>query len=368
MKILLCGGKTGGHVYPAVAVAEQVVASDASAEVAFVGMAESFESRVAAQYGWRFIAMRAAPLKGAGVMQQVRNLFTVVHALWQALCIVRRERPDCVIGTGGFVSGPFMLMAALLRVPSVIHEQNSVPGLTNRLLGRVVQRVCITYPYSKQYFPEQKVVQTGLPLRTHVQQTCATRAVKDDNTAVVLVMGGSQGARRINAVVSEMSATWPQVECPIRVIHLAGRDADLAALRAGYATAGVSAEVSAFSEDMGAVYAQTDIAICRSGASSVAELAMAGVPAIFVPFPFAADDHQRTNAQAMVDAGAAVLIDESNLDVATLKAELRSVLQDAERLAQMQEHMRNLATPHAGQAVVQASMALVRKTIGVQHV
>lgn len=364
MRILMVGGKTGGHVFPAIAIAQAFVQQLPTADLAFAGMADSLEARTVAAHGWIFFPMQAAPLKGQGWWRRVGSLLTVLKACGAARGLLRRWRPDCVVGTGGFVSGPVLLMAAMCRIPTVVHEQNSVPGLTNRWLGRAVRRVCITYPSSQHYFPRPKVRLTGLPLRRHLVEVLRTVTPPTAPPWTILVIGGSQGAQRLNQAVLEMLPVLAQRQWPGRVIHLVGKFTELRGVESAYAHAGIPATILPFAERMEEIYPQVHLAISRAGASSLAELALAGIPSVLVPFPFAADQHQERNAEDLVQRGAALLLRESELTGPRLAGLCLELLLDPTRRAAMQTAMRGAARPEAAAAVVHECL----QCVGVPHV
>lgn len=364
MRILIVGGKTGGHVFPAIAIAQAFVQRVPAVELAFAGMTDSLEARSVAAHGWMFFPIQAAPLKGQGWWRRVGSFLTVLKACVAARGLLRRWCPECVVGTGGFVSGPVLLMAAVARIPTVVHEQNSVPGVTNRWLGRVVRRVCITYPASARYFPRTKVRLTGLPLRRHLVDALRVVTPPAAPPWTILVIGGSQGAQRLNQAVLEMLPILAQRQWPGRFIHLVGKFTELRGVESAYAHAGIPATILPFAERMDEIYPQVHLAISRAGASSLAELALAGIPSVLVPFPFAADQHQERNAEALVQHGAALMMQESELTGSRLANCCLELLQDPTRLAAMQAAMRAAARPEAAAAVMEECV----QCIGVAHV
>lgn len=284
----------------------------------------------------------------------------MVGALSKARTLLKRLTPDLVIGVGGYASAAVCLAAALMGIPTMIHEQNSIPGFTNRILGRVVKKVCITFPESARYFPAGKVVFTGNPVRQMVRDRLAQPdSAQSSGNFVVFVFGGSQGARSLN---QGMLAALPYLKTlsrPLRVIHQVGAQADEAAIAQTYKSAGVAAEVHRFIQDMGHYYHQTDVVIGRSGASTLSELALVGKPAILVPYPFAADNHQEANAQAFVSEGAARMILDREVDGARLAGELRGILEDTTSRLAMAACMKRLATPNSAADIVNEGMRML---------
>ncbi len=352
MRMLIVGGGTGGHIFPAIAIAQRLRARLPDAEIHFAGMATGMEARVVASEGYPFHAMPAARLKGMGWLRRVQSCWTVLQAIAAARRILRALQPDCVIGTGGYVSGPLVLTAALSNIPTVIHEQNSVPGLTNRLLARVVKKICTTFAESARYFPARKVVDTGMPIRANVVEALRGNPAPAAEPQVLLIMGGSQGARRINELVVDMLPQLQSVAGHVRVIHQVGRSADCVKISAAYQQANISAEVLPFIEQMESIYPQVHLAISRSGAGSLAELALAGIPAILVPFPAAADNHQEINAREVVANGGALLMREQDASAERLATQVTRLLRDVPRLQSMRAAMHDLARPDAADNVV----------------
>jgi UDP-N-acetylglucosamine--N-acetylmuramyl-(pentapeptide) pyrophosphoryl-undecaprenol N-acetylglucosamine transferase len=310
----MAAGGTGGHIMPAVAAALGVRALDPAAEFLFVGAGRPAEEAVLGPGGWARAQVGAAPLKGGGVMRKMRGAARSAGAVFQALRIVRRFRPDLVFGAGGYSSGPVGLAAWLLGKPLYIHEQNRLPGLTNRLLGRLASRVFLGDPAAAARFPAGKTLCTGNPVRPAIFAD-GPKDYAGAGPLTLLVLGGSQGAESLNRAVAAalgglagLSAGGPGV----RVIHQAGAAGE-AALRPAYEASGLDFELGAFFTDMERLYREADLALCRAGALTLAELAAAGVPSALVPLPWAADDHQTENARAFEEAGAAVLVPEPGL-------------------------------------------------------
>ncbi|MBI4238860.1 MAG: undecaprenyldiphospho-muramoylpentapeptide beta-N-acetylglucosaminyltransferase [Deltaproteobacteria bacterium] len=360
MRVLITGGGTGGHVFPAVAIAEALERRMPDVTLAFAGMATGMEARIVAGLGRRFFPIAAAPFKGRRMLDRVRAVPTLVCAVRAASRVLTEFAPDAVVGTGGYVSAPLMGAAAWRRLPTLIHEQNSIPGLTNRLLGRVVRRVCTTYPQSNHFFPPRKVLRTGMPLRHAIVERLRTRVQPPGPPWTIFVMGGSQGARRVNELVIGALAGLGRSGVPCQVIHQIGSSIDTATVERAYRDAGIAAEVYHFIDEIEAVYARAHLVIGRAGASSVAEIALAGLPALLIPYPHAADNHQEENARAVVASGGALLLREAETNSAQLLATCLAVLQDPARLAAMSAAMHALATPHAAEQIVDAVVELVQ--------
>jgi UDP-N-acetylglucosamine--N-acetylmuramyl-(pentapeptide) pyrophosphoryl-undecaprenol N-acetylglucosamine transferase len=350
MRLLIAGGGTGGHLFPGVAIAEAAQARDPSTEILFVGTERGIEARVLPRLGLRLAFINASGLKTVGLAGAVRGLLRVPGALLQSRRILKDFRPDAVVGVGGYASGPVLLAAALGGIPTAILEQNSIPGLANKILGRFVRAVFLAFDETRRFFSPRRVLMTGNPIR---------RALKDRLLAAgatttgrrVFCFGGSLGARAVNALMVDAAAILARDGFAIELVHQTGPD-EQGAVAARYAAAGVAADVRGFIDDMAAEYGRADLVIARAGATTVAELAAVGRPAILVPYPFAADNHQERNARALEEAGAALVFRQADLDGPRLAAAIRELLADPERLARMQAAMRTLARPDAAAEIM----------------
>ncbi len=342
MKILIAAGGTGGHVYPALAVAERLRAR--AHEVVWLGNPDSFESRAIAPSGLAFREVRIRALRGKGLVGWLLAPLRLLRAVAAAARVMAEERPGVVLGMGGFVAGPAGLAAWLRRVPLVIHEQNARAGLTNRALARLARRRLQGFAGA---LAQGETV--GNPVRAAVAALPipSERFAGREGPMRILVLGGSQGARALNERLPEALALLSPEHRPV-VRHQGGRSLDLA--QAAYAKAGVAAELIAFIDDMAAAYAWADAVVCRAGASTCAELAAAGMGGLLVPFPFAVDDHQTANAASLVSVGAATCVQEAELDATTLAAWL-SALSRPQALAAA-EAARAAARPQATDDIV----------------
>jgi len=350
LRLMIAGGGTGGHLFPGVAIAEELRARHPDAVVRFVGTKRGIEARVLPDLGWDLELIEVSGLKTVGVLGAIRGLFRLPRALWQARRVVKAFAPDAVIGVGGYASGPVVLMAKLRGVPTAICEQNSIPGLTNKILGRIVRVVFLSFEESKRFFKPKKIVMSGNPVRRELLQKLLAAAPSTSDRVNVLVCGGSQGAVAVNELASQALIALAK-DRALGIVHQTG-EKDLAATQQRYADAGVTAECSAFIKDMAAAYQRADVIIGRAGATTVAELAIAGKPAIFIPYPFAADNHQVTNAREMAEAGAAKMFEQAALTADKLADALRPLLEDATLRAQMGAQMKALAKPTAAATVV----------------
>lgn len=332
-------GGTGGHVYPALSVARTLLARGCS--VVWLGVPDSFEARVASAQGIPLETVHITGLRGKGVIGWLSAPWRLGWAIIDTARVFRRQRPDVALGMGGYASGPGAIVALFFRVPLVIHEQNAVAGLTNRWLEPFASRTLQAFPNT---FARARTV--GNPVRMGFDALPApqTRMATQPKKLRLLVLGGSQGALTLNQRMPEALALLPPDQRP-DVRHQGGKTVDTA--RAAYLSHGVSAEVTAFIDDMAGALGWADLAVCRAGASTVAELAAAGCPALLVPYPYAVDDHQTRNAAYLVDAGGAQLLQESDLTSSRLAAILSGLLSDRSRLLHMAAAARAVAWPDA---------------------
>lgn len=349
-RLMILAGGTGGHVFPALAVAH--LARDRGWSVSWLGTRAGLEARIVPQQGYPLDVMTVSGLRGKHVSELLAAPPRLARALWQAGRILRRRRPDVVLGMGGFVAGPAAVMAVLHRVPLVIHEQNRVPGLTNRWLARIADQVFEAFPES---FPTARRARVcGNPVRADIVALPppARRFAGRSGPPRLLVLGGSLGAKALNEAVPAALARMPISERP-EVRHQCGdRTIDLA--RRTYEVVGVKADLVSFIDDMAQAYDWADLVIGRAGALTVSELAAAGVGAILVPYPFAVDDHQAANAQFLAAVGAARMVRQHDLTVAGLAELLTLLLADRQALLTMAEAARARAEPNAAQQILDA--------------
>jgi UDP-N-acetylglucosamine--N-acetylmuramyl-(pentapeptide) pyrophosphoryl-undecaprenol N-acetylglucosamine transferase len=346
-------GGTGGHVFPALAVAK--VLRDRGVAVVWLGVPASMESRVVPANGFPIEWVRVKGIRGKGLTAWVMAPLSIVNAVLQVMAVLRRVRPRAVLGAGGYVSGPGGIAAWLLRIPLLIHEQNAVPGLTNRWLARVAGQVLQAFPGSFKSSVNARTV--GNPVRADIAAIPepAARFTNREGRARLLVFGGSQGAQRLNVMVPKaLSRLAPERRPQVR--HQAG-ERGIDAARAAYQEAHVEAEVMPFIDDMAAAYAWADVALCRAGAMTIAELQAAGLGAILVPFPAATDDHQTKNAEAMVSIGAGRVLQERELTADTLSACIAELTADRARLLKMAQAARRSRVIDAAAQVADLCLA-----------
>jgi UDP-N-acetylglucosamine--N-acetylmuramyl-(pentapeptide) pyrophosphoryl-undecaprenol N-acetylglucosamine transferase len=356
-RVLIAGGGTGGHIIPALAIADELKARH-GAELLFVGTARGLESRLVLQAGYSLELIRVGQLNRVSLMTRLRTLVDLPLGFWQCVRLLRHFRPEVVIGVGGYASGPVMGAAILLRIPTLAFEPNAVPGLANRLIGSRVRAAAVNFEPAARYFRNAHI--TGIPVRVEFFRLAARPAGAAPH---LLVFGGSQGARALNATMPKIAASLLNAIPGLTILHQAGARHAEATLKA-YQESGAPPDrwqVAPFLDDMPRRFEAADLVLARSGASTVAELAAAGKPAVLVPLPTAADDHQRKNAEVMATAGAARVLLEPDLTAAQLEGTLSELLMAPAELQGMAENARTLAHPDASERIAAIAMALARR-------
>jgi len=353
--LLIAGGKTGGHLFPGIAVAQKFLERGVNREVLFVGTSGGLESRVLPRAGLPLVTIKSAGIRGKGLWAKLKGLFLIPVSFFEAMRVVRRFEPDTALGVGGFVSGPALVAAWLLRVPFAVHEQNLTPGITNRLLGLIADRIFVSFEETKTCFPVRKTEVTGNPVRKEVIEPengePEIPTERFGKGVTLLVFGGSQGASAINRAVVDFFRAHPVIRDHTNLIHQAGWK-DLAKVREAYSEMGYGrAVVVPFIHKMGQVYRMADLVVCRAGAGTVFELAALGKPAVLIPFPHAAGDHQAYNAAALASRGAAVMLRQSEVEMGALGSALRELLSDREKLKAMAGKAADFATPLAADEI-----------------
>lgn len=356
LNVVIAGGGTGGHLFPGIAVAEAFAAKNRFSRVLFVGAGRPLEIEVLARVGFPQRTIAIEGIKGKGVWAKVRAVVKIPGALLHAGAILADMTADLVVGVGGYAAGPVALAAWFKGIPVVLCEQNTVPGITNRILLPLAKRMYVSFEDTRGKIPSSKRRFIGNPIRRQVLD--ATRTATDSSGRfTVLVVGGSQGARAINLAVTDGLKHLAHPE-RIRFVHQTGIDG-YAHVADAYARAGIDAEVKAFFHDMASRYGQADLVVCRAGATTVAELTAMGKPALLIPYPYAADNHQAHNARVLVDRGAAQMVLEENLSGLDLARRIERLAADSELLAAMASRSRTLGRPDAAQAVVDDCYQLI---------
>ena len=354
MRAILAGGGTGGHVIPALAIAQQLQ-KDYAAEVLFIGTARGIENRLVPAAGFDLRLVQVGALNRVSLTTRLKTIFDLPRAVWDSSRILTQFHPDIVIGVGGYASGPAMLAAILRRIPTLVFEPNFVPGFANRMIAPLVSAAAVHFAETGRYFRRCEV--TGVPVREAFFQIADQHP---NNTKNLLVFGGSQGAHAINQVVTDSVAELRQRVPGIHIVHQTG-ERDYNDAQAAYAKLGGSVEAHRFIDDMPGAFARADLLICRSGASTVAEVTAAGKPAVFVPFPRAADDHQKRNAEALERAGAAVMLEESKLTSESLVETVSTLFNDRSRLEKMGDAASKLSHPNAARDIAAIAARLAGK-------
>lgn len=355
MRMLLAGGGTGGHLFPAVAIAEELLRQESDAAVRFVGTARGLEARLLPQLGLPLDLIDMAGLVGRGVRGALELGPKLLRSLRQAFAILKDFRPDVVVGVGGYASFPVLLAAKLKGIPFVLHEQNARAGLSNRVLARFAGRICLSLRGSGEGLPQDKLVLTGNPLR---QGVMAVRAELPQD-GKLLVFGGSRGAHAINELLIESLPLLRARGIEAAVMHQTG-EADAARVEAAYLDKGIGGvEVQPFIADMGAAYAAAKLVVCRAGATTIAELCACGRPALLIPFPHAAADHQTANARALENLGAACLLPQKELTAEVLATRIAELWLDRPRLEAMASAARQQGCSDAAAQVVNVCRQVV---------
>jgi UDP-N-acetylglucosamine--N-acetylmuramyl-(pentapeptide) pyrophosphoryl-undecaprenol N-acetylglucosamine transferase len=359
VRLLIAGGGTGGHLYPGIAVARELLKRMPHAEVTFVGTVQGIEARVIPREGLTLDVIRSAGLKGKSIATMARGLSLLPLSGVDAWNVISRRQPSAVIGLGGYSSAPVVMLAALRGIPTLVMEQNAIPGFANRRLASVIDAAAVTYEESIRYFGDRAFV-SGNPVRPEFFEEAHEQSHSPPGAARVLVFGGSQGAHAINVALVEAAPRLAVAAGRLEITHQTG-ERDLDMVRSGYAAAGVQARVEPFLFDMDRQMKAADLVVCRAGATTLAELAAAGRASILVPLPTATDDHQRKNAQAFVRHGAAVMVEQRDLSGERLATELAALAADAARRAQLAAAVRKLARPDAAAVIVDRLLDLVRR-------
>ncbi|TRX42248.1 undecaprenyldiphospho-muramoylpentapeptide beta-N-acetylglucosaminyltransferase [Flavobacterium restrictum] len=357
-KFILSGGGTGGHIYPAIAIANELKVRFPDAKILFVGAKDKMEMQKVPQAGYEIKGLWIAGLQRKLTLQNAMFPFKLVASLWESRKIIKQFKPNVVIGTGGFASGPLLNMASTLGIPTVIQEQNSFPGITNKLLSKKARAICVAYENLDRFFPKEKMILTGNPVRQDLLDVATKKdeAIAffnlDTSKKTLLVLGGSLGARRVNQLIEkEIDGILLQ---NIQVIWQCGK----LYLEDYKKYSSTNVQVVAFIERMDLVYAAADIVISRAGASSVSELCIVGKPVIFIPSPNVAEDHQTKNAQAIVSKKGALMLKESELD-SQFSLVFEALLKDKGKQLQLSENIKQLALPMATQNIVDAIVKLL---------
>lgn len=359
MRVAIAGGGTGGHLFPGIAIAEEILKRSSQNRVIFIGTKRGIEHRILEPLGYDLKLIDVEGLKGRGWKALMKGVYAIPNSMCQSRKILKDFSPDVVIGVGGYASGPAVITAWLMGIPTAIAEQNALAGNTNRILGKFVNQIFLTYEQSRRGFAAHKVLVTGNPVRAAFAAGL-NEAGRVKQGRQILIFGGSQGAAAINKTIVAMMPLLQKIKDNVRMVHQTGQR-DLEMVRQAYEQHGIHAEVSPFIADMASVLAASDLIICRAGATSLAEITAAGRASVLIPFPWAANDHQTLNAQAMVEANAAVMMKESDLTPDKLFSCLKTLLSDEGMLRNMEVQSGKLGRIEAAASIVDACLQLAAK-------
>ncbi len=370
MRCVIAGGGTGGHLFPGIAIAEAFVEREKGNEVLFIGTERGIEAKILPGGRFPLKTIQARPIKGRSFVGKLGALWNLPVAVSEALSILKGFDPQVVLGVGGYASGPTLLAASLLGMKRAIHEQNVIPGMTNRILKWVSQKVFVSFEETTRYFPEKKTIVTGNPIRKEIVNCLPTKTAhglpggkeiregRKEDRFTLLIFGGSAGAHRINMSMVASLDSLNEIKSSLKVIHQTGKD-DLDFVSKQYQEKGFDALVRPFFEDMAPYYQMADLVICRSGASTVAELAVCRKAAILIPYPFAAHQHQWINAEKLVKRGAAKMIEDGALSGPLLAKTILELYSHPEERIRMEEKIEQVARPGAAQEIVDHCYAMV---------
>jgi UDP-N-acetylglucosamine--N-acetylmuramyl-(pentapeptide) pyrophosphoryl-undecaprenol N-acetylglucosamine transferase len=364
IRLIVTGGGTGGHLFPGISLAQAMMLADPGCEVLFIGTERKIDKTALSNLGFATRSIKSQGIKGKSFFAVLKALFQQPLALWEAAGIIRRFKPDLVFGVGGYVTGPVILAARLLGVTTCIHEQNSIPGLANKLLGYIANKIFVSLPGSEKYFPASKTILSGNPVRNTILKV--SREAKPESgqeSSTLLILGGSQGARRLNSLMLEAAENiLSKLSPPPFIIHqTGGHDKDH--VQRKYVELGLNARVQDFFSDMAEIYSQADLIISRAGATTLAELTVFHKPVILIPSPFAADNHQEINGQYLVEAGAGLMFRQADLTGDKLGMEIKRVLEDKKLLAEMADNSGKVARPEATDTIINACMELLKNRL-----
>jgi len=361
MKIVIAGGGTGGHIYPGIAIAKGLKRLVPDVRVFFVGTAEGIEAKVIPREGFEVRFIRSEGIVGYSIFRKMRSIIRIPLSIRDSYRILKEIRPDVVLGLGGYSSGAVVLCAWMMRIPTMIHEQNSIPGSTNRLLGRLVKAIAVTYHDSISFFPQHKTYLTGNPVREEIRMGNKENGYRifglQRDLFTIFVFGGSRGASHINSAVTEALTYLRDYKDKIQFLHQTG-EKDIDSVREMYLRHEFKGTVIPFIHNMADAYAVADIVISRAGATTIAELTTCGKAAILIPYPFAAGDHQLANARKLYDLGAAQMIPDDELNGKTLSDHIRYLIEEPDVINEMEKMSRSLGGHDATRKVIELLIGL----------
>ncbi len=359
MKLVITGGGTGGHIYPGLAVARELKARRGDHTILFVGGERGMEKDIVHREGFAFTSLRVTGLKGKTPIHKATSLFYLLAAFVKSYILIKKDRPDVVLGVGGYASGPMSLAAIAARRPLALAEQNAAPGLTNRWLGRFAKTVFVTWAGSETMFPEGRGKLVGNPV---IPAFFNTKRRTGDNLLNILVIGGSQGAATLNRAMAEAAPLLDEVADRISIVHQTGRT-DLEMMKTIYNNARFKWEAESYFYDMPQRIADADLVFSRAGAGAVAEICAVGRAAVYVPYPHAADDHQTKNAMSIVKSDAAIMVDDSSVDGKKAAGIIKKFIDSRQRLKDMGRRAKKLAKPDSAARIVDELLALAGEAV-----
>lgn len=361
MRIVLTGGGTGGHLFPALALAEEIKIRNKGCEILFIGSATGIEKEIISRHGYPLELLDIDRFKGKRGLGKLSAGIKAVKAVITAARILKLFHPDGVIGTGGYASGPVVMAARLLRIKTAILEQNIIPGLTNRVLGMVANKIFLTFEESKKFFPGGRVIMAGNPVRREIIEAVGRK--KMDERFTILVFGGSQGAKAVNTAFLDAMEYLPDIRDSIKIIHQTG-DADYISVKETYARKGIKADVFKFIDDMAEAYSLADLVVCRAGATSIAEITALGLASILIPYPFAANNHQEINALCLAEKGAAFMIRQNEIIGNALASVIKNFYENPYELEKVKENAKAFGKPNAAQDIANSFCQFIAKVRG----
>lgn len=356
LRIVIAGGGTGGHLFPGIAIADELMTRNPENRILFMSTGNPFEKTVLSKTEYPLKAITAEGIKGRGILSQVRSALKIPRGIIESLWGLKQFRPNLIVGVGSYSAGPVVLGAWLIGIKIILHEQNIIPGITNRLLSRFAKRICVSFKETKSYFKSQKIRITGNPVRKEILELVRSQrehdaaGKKEKGPFRILVFGGSQGAHSINLAVMESLEFFKNKDAFFFVHQVGPQDMEI--VKSAYRCQGIACTVKIFFTDMGHQYQKADLIICRAGATTIAEITAIGKGVLFVPFPFAADNHQELNARTLSDNGAAELILEKDLNGRILAQRIEFYASNPESLARMASRAKELGEPEAAKSIV----------------
>lgn len=364
MRVIIAGGGTGGHLFPGLAVAEEFKSRYKKTEIIFVGTECGIEARIIPREGYTIKFLRAEGFVGVSFPRKIKAIVKMIISLRDSYRIIQNVKPDIMIGVGGYASGVIMLTASILSIPTIILEQNCIPGLTNRILGKFAKAICVTYQESIPYFPKEKTYLTGNPVRVKILRGNVEYGYKlfslEKGLFTIFIFGGSLGAKSINNAVIESLSYLYDLKENIQFLHQTGKE-DYERVRSAYRNLGFKGTVTPFIFEMGEAYAVSDLVISRAGATTLAELTALGKASILIPYPYATGRHQELNAMKLLEMGASKVIRDSELSGKKLSNTIRVLYENETMMSEMQKNSRALGKPDACAKVVDIAMSLMRE-------